>query len=95
LRADHLVRQLARLSGGDEAHPQLERDRGAEDEAARLGRDHYVGCERAGNLSQRLDRSLERGRIEQHRSYVLEDDPRAWEIGDVAHKGVQVDLGTG
>ena len=85
LGADHLVWQLARLASGDETRLELERERRAEDEAACLGRDHDVGRERAGNLRQRPDCSFERGRVEQHRSDVLEGDPGAGEIRDVAN----------
>ena len=47
LRRDRLVGQLAGLARGHEAGAELERQRGAEDEAARLGGDDAVDARAA------------------------------------------------
>ena len=77
LGRDRVVRQLARLARGDEAGAELARQRAAEDEAARLGRDHEVDvARRAPSSASACDRRVERRRVEQQRRDVLEDDPR-------------------
>ena len=55
LRGDRVVRQLAGLAGRHEAGAQLAGDRGAEDEAARLGRHHEVDLQQSRPVGEMPD----------------------------------------
>ena len=91
LGADRLVRKLAGLAREHEAGAQLERERGAEQKAARLGRDHAVDTERSRVLGQPVDAMRQRPRVGEQRRYVLEADPRPWKVGYVADQRAQID----
>jgi hypothetical protein len=86
LGADDLVRQLAALARGHEAHAEVARQRAAEDEAARLGGDHEVDVELARVLAEPRDGRVERCGVQQERRDVLEDDPRLREVVDVPYE---------
>jgi hypothetical protein len=85
------VGQLARLASRHEPDAELARQRPAEDEASRLGGDDQVDPERTCMFRQQADRVIERPRIEQKRSDVLEDDPRLGEVRNVADAVAEVD----
>ena len=60
LGRDRVVRELAGLAGGHEARAELARERRAEDEAARLGRDDELDVARPRPVGEALDRRVER-----------------------------------
>jgi hypothetical protein len=82
---------LARLARRHEARAQLARQRGAEDEPARLGRDHQVHRQRSRHRRQLRHGLVERRGVQQQRRDVLEDDPRPRKVRDVADELSEVD----
>src|SRR5260370_10142136 len=82
--ADRLPRQLAWVAEGHEACPESQRDRAARDEPSGFDRRHHVGWALQPVAADLFDDALEDGFVRQQRGYVLEDDPRLWEIRDVA-----------
>ena len=71
---DRGARQLAALAHEVQRKPKPLRERRADDEAARLDREHCVAFEPRSVLREMLGHRLERGRIREHRRDVLEDD---------------------
>ena len=75
LRADRLMRELARLAREHEARAELERDRRAEQEAARLGGNHAVDAKRARVVGEQAHGLPQRVGVGEQRRDVLEPDP--------------------
>ena len=94
--ADRLERQLARAARRDEAAAELVRDRGADEEAARLSPDDDVRLALLGPVGEQVDRLPERLAIGEQRHDVLEDDALLRPVGNVADLRFQpVDAGGG
>ena len=83
LDSNHVRGQLAELAHRDEPDPQLVRDRGGEDEAARFHADDRVDPAVADALQKPVDRGAERRSVLEKRGDVLEEDSWLGEIGDV------------
>src|SRR5207249_1022544 len=79
--------QFARLAQRDQRLVQCQRQRGGEQEAARLGRGD--GVERLGPIvfGEQVDGVLKSARLRQQRRDVLEEDARLGEVGDVPDVG--------
>src|SRR5919107_3420031 len=84
-----LVGQLAGLTDGDEAGPEVVGDRRGEDEPARLDADDLVDVAAAEVDDGLVDHRREADLVGQQRGDVLEDDPRFGEVGHVADQGPQ------
>jgi hypothetical protein len=89
LGADRALRQLAGLAREHEATAKLARDRGPQQEAARLGADHDVGRPHPRELCQRRNRGVERLTVGEQRRDVAKADPRLGEVRDLAHERAQ------
>ncbi len=91
-RLDRLARELAGLARRDEARAERIRERRAEDEPARLGTEDELRLARSRPVGELPDRLREVLRVGDQRHEVLEDDPLAREVRDVADAVAEVEL---
>src|SRR5690606_31682023 len=88
----HQRRKLSRLAHRNEGSPELQRDRGAQYEAATRDPGHVRYSFSGEWLGHRAQRFAEQRRVQKDRRDVLENYPLPGEVGDVPDRTAQLRL---